>query len=476
MNELMTYGKVYPQAIELESSVLGSMMINANLVDQVLPILETDDFYLQSNQIIFNAILQIFVSGGNPGTIQVTQKLKDTKQLETVGGSYYVTKLTLDVWNTTNIERDCYVIKQKSVYRKIIEICGNGISEAFNEAKDVFELETKLQLDLSKLFSKIKKAKMDKIGDVAVETYKLMREASQSKTDIVGISSGFSVYDRHTSGLIPPDLIILAGDTGEGKSTFALNVSDFVASKGFGVAFFSLEMSKQQLMWKLFSARTGLTVDEIRRGQMDDTYWKIIEDSLPSYHNENFFIHDEGGLSVQDFRSIARTLKAKHDIRFIVVDYLQLMKSNESKGKGNREQEVSEVSRELKECAKELNIPIMALSQLSRLEKGTKRMYKRSDLRESGAIEHNADQIIFLFRPSYHKMLSMDIGNGEQTFDDNDVIIQFEKMRLGQTGLALMKFLGSKSKFIDLNVYNGIEVSTKVVRDISEPIKIGLPF
>lgn len=452
--DLMVYGKMPPQAPELECSILGMMMIDANSIDKVLVLLDSDDFYLSANQLIYNSIQRVFLSGAQPNFIRVVSDLKKAGELEDAGGSYYVSQLTEKIYYADGIEIDCLKVKQFAMLRNIISLCGNAITEAYGVNVDVFTLESKLQLGLSSLTGKIKTSKISKVGDVAVQTYKEMCERAAVGGDLVGLSTGFANYDRITGGLISPDLTILAAGPGEGKSTFSLNVAENVANnhEDVGVAFFSLEMSKQQLMWKMFSAQSGLSVKKIRKGELSEDQHIQFTALIERYQKTNLYIHDEGGLSVYDFRSICRTLKSKHNIGFIVVDYLQLMTVHGGvKNFGMREQEVSEISRELKACAKELQIPIWALSQVSRPEPGTKKLYGLSKLRESGAIEQNADNVVFLFRPSYHKISSMDLGDGERQFSDDDVVIQLEKFRLGDTGITMAKFLGAESKFIDPN-------------------------
>lgn len=450
----MVYGKLPPQALDLETAVLGALMLELSSLEIVLPILKSTDFYTEANSKIYNSILQLFTNGSRIDFMTVCEQLMKNGELEQVGGSYYVTGLTRDVVSSAHIEEHARIVKQKSMMRGIIQVCGKTLQDAFDNTCDVFELNTKLQLDLTEIEEGIKTQSVSPIGKVAVDTLNEMMIRSENPNELIGLRTGFTKLDEITLGLSAPDLIILAGGTGEGKSTFALQMAKQITDSDEPVAFFSLEMKNKQLMWKIFSADLQVDVKTIRRAHLQQNQWDTLNSKVTAYQNKKLYMYDQGGLSIFELRSICRSLKAKYGIKAVFIDYLQLLTvEGSTKNFGIREQEVNYISKQLKEMAMELDLPVIALSQLNRIEKGSKRMYRLNDLRESGAIEQDADGVLFVWRPTYHDLQKYKLnGHDETFFEEDDVVIQMAKWRLGDTGYIRMKFIGKESRFDDRNI------------------------
>lgn len=449
--ENFIFGKMAPQAPDLEGAVLGALMLEPKSLEKVFPILKMDDFYSDANQRVYNAICQLVISGNlRVDFMTVCEWLRKNSELEMVGGPYYVTSLTRDVVSSAHIEEHSMIVKQKSLLRATIRICGEAIGDAFENSSDCFELLSKTTLALSELEDGIRARKITTIGDAMAAAIEKIAEAGQSDDEMIGIRTGFHEFDGITAGLTEPDLIVLAGGPGEGKSTFGLQMADQMAANGTPVAFFSLEMENRQLMWKMISAVLNIDIKSVRRGRLSGDQWETVNKTANDSRNKPFYLYDQGGLSIFDLRAILRSLKSKYGIKAAFIDYLQLLTTEGgNRNFGIREQEINYISKQLKEAAKELGIVIIALSQLNRLEKGAKRTYKLSDLRESGSIEQDADGVIFVWRPMYHGIpkFSLDYHN-EIHFTDEDTIILISKWRLGATGFFRMLFKGFANKFV----------------------------
>lgn len=481
--ELMKYGYLPPQAQDLESAVIGALMLEAQALDKVLPILKADDFYVSAHERIYNAIVTMFVAGKSIDFMTVCNQLRQSGELEMVGGSYFVTSLTRDVISSAHIEDHARIVKQKSLLRKLIAICGTGVSNAYEDSQDVFDLITKVQLELSQIENEVKGQSVSMLKSVMTKTMGEMYEAGENESDMIGIATGFRDFDRITLGLTEPDLIVVAGGAGEGKSTFVLQMFKNMADSGIPVAFFSLEMNNRQLVWKMFSNVADLDIKTIRRGKLSQEKWQVINQQVERSQDVPLYLYDQGGLSIYELRSISRSLKAKYKIKAVGVDYLQLLTVEGATQKfGIREQEVNHISKQLKGMAKELQIPVIALSQLNRMEKGSKRLYNLGDLRDSGAIGQDADGVIFIWRPVYHGIYTFTLFNEEISFVDDDCVVLISKWRLGDTGYYRMKFKGASSRFEDYAPYADTEYkvlsefdSAKVTRAISDSApQIGL--
>lgn len=462
----MIYGKMAPQALELESAVLGAALLEPRKLELILPILKAEDFYSDANQRVWASIVRIFISGRiNIDFLIVTDDLRKNDELEIIGGSYYVTSLVQNVVSAAHIVEHAMIVKQKALMRECIRICGEGIAAAYENGTDCFDLITRLQLSLSELEAGIRSQAIEHYGDVVVSALSDMAENAKNPSELIGIPTGYKDLDRITLGLTAPDLIIVAGGPGEGKSTYALQMARHMAQANIPVAFFSLEMKNRQLVWKVMSSELDRDIKTIRGGKLSADEWKKTEHIVEKAANTPLYLYDRGGLSIYEFRAICRSLKAKYGIRAVFADYLQLFTTEGgNKNFGLREQEVSFVSRQLKETAMELELPVIALSQLNRMEKGGKRTYKLDDLRESGAIGQDADGVIFIWRPLYHKIVQYKLDNREEIFfNEQDAVILIEKWRLGATGFYRMLFKGYANRFDEWRENLHIPESLKLI-------------
>ena len=447
---LQVHGKIPPQARELEVAVLGAILIEKEAFNAIASFIRPECFYVDAHSTIYQACTNLFVKSQPIDSLTVTEELRNNGKLEEIGGAYYLSDLTNKVASSANIVHHARIIFQKYMQRSAITISNTIINKAYEDVTDPFELLEKAQLQFSNITENLKNSKVSHIANIALMTISQMKENQGKDLVHLGLTSGLSKIDNITLGFCKPDLIIIAGGTSEGKSTLALQIAKHVSINN-KVAFFSLEMSNQQLVWKVFSSEINASVAQIRKGKLSTEKRKKLEsDVYDDLVKSNFYLYDEGGLSIFDLVSICRTLKAKQGLDMIVIDYLQLLTATGADIKfGIREQEINFISKKLKALAKELNIPVIALSQLSRIEKGTKRLYKLSDLRESGAIEQDADGVMFVFRPHYHDIRDMKINGEEMIFSENDTIIQFAKWRLGETGMTMLKFNKECSRFED---------------------------
>lgn len=427
----MVYGKLPPQAKEIEEAILGAIMLEKGAFDIAVEWIKQESFYLNAHQRIFRAFQQLVVANKPVDMLTVVEQLRHVGELDEVGGAYYITKLTNSVVSGANIEDHSKIIQQKYIQRELIRLGGNLVVEGMDNQTDAFDLLDKTEGQLFQLTSGNVKSNISTLESQIVIALGRIEQLRERKNELTGVPTGFPALDRLTCGWQNPDLIILAARPSVGKTAFALNLARNAAlhpDKPTPVAFFSLEMSKAQLTERLLSAESGIWLDKIRRGRMDDNDMRILyEKAVTKLVQAPIFIDDTAALNIFELRAKARRLKSKHKIGLIIIDYLQLMGSMNNGKNTNREQEVSRISRDLKALAKELNLPIIALSQLSRdLEKRKGGKPQLSDLRESGAIEQDADIVAFLTRADYQKM--------EEEVDStcrNDAEVLFRKHRNG---------------------------------------------
>jgi replicative DNA helicase len=400
----MVYGKVPPQAKDLEEQVLGTIMMERGSIDRVLEFITEESFYLDAHQRIFRCMLSLHQKGQPTDLGMVVEELRRHEKLEAVGGPYYVTKLTKHVVSSASIEHHAQIIAQKFLARELIRIGQEIVRDAYEDTTDVFQMLDEAEEQLMSIGSKHIQGDVKGIDTVLVKTINKIEEWRKQDTHITGVPSGYEQLDRATRGWQPGDLIILAARPSVGKTSFALRLARNAAInqiKPVPVAIWSLEMEDVQLGLRMLSSETGMMLHRIQTGRLEDEdMTRLYRDGIQTLAGTKIFIDDSPGLNLLKLRAKARRLKKKHDIGLILVDYLQLMSGDENRG--NREQEISKISRGLKLLSKELKIPIIALSQLSRdVEKrtGTKRQPQLSDLRESGAIEQDADMVVFLWGP-----------------------------------------------------------------------------
>lgn len=449
-------GKLPPQAVDLEEAVLGAMMIDKKGVDEVIDILQPDAFYKEAHQHIFEAIFQLFTDSQPIDLLTVSAQLKKMGKLELAGGDFYLIQLTQKISSSAHIEFHSRIILQKYIQRSLIRISSEIIEQSYDETTDVFDLLDKAESKLYEVTEGNIKRSSETAQTLVLQAKQRIQEIA-NRQGLSGVPTGFEKLDQVTSGWQPSDLIIIAARPGMGKTAFVLSMARNMAiDYNAPVAVFSLEMSSVQLITRLISAETGLTSEKLRTGQLEKHEWEQLTIKVKDLEKAPLHIDDTPSLSIFDLRAKARRLSSKHGIKLIIVDYLQLMTAgNSGKGGGNREQEISTISRNLKALAKELQIPVIALSQLSRAveTRGSSKRPLLSDLRESGAIEQDADIVSFIYRPEYYKIDVWDDDEAAPTEGQAEFIIA--KHRNGSLENIRLKFIGSLGKFDNLDTFSG---------------------
>lgn len=438
-------GKIPPQALDFEEAVLGALMLEKNALTAVIDILKPNVFYKQAHQKIFKAIQNLFASTEPIDILTVSNKLKSEGELDEIGGAYYITQLTNRVASSANIEYHARILMQKFVQRELIRVSSETIKEAFEDGTDVFELLDKAEqqmFDISE--NNFRRESLD-MRSLVKEAYDEIEAAKNSEGSLRGVPSGFTDLDRLTAGWQKSDLVVIASRPGMGKTAFALTMARNAAMLKKPVAVFSLEMSAVQLTTRLISSEAEITSNKLKRGELADHEWTQLNERIKSLIEAPIFIDDTPALSIFELRAKCRRLKEQHKIELIIVDYIQLMRGGD--GAGNREQEISTISRSLKALAKELNIPVLILSQLNRSveTRGGSKKPQLSDLRESGAIEQDADMVIFIYRPEYYDITEDE--NGSDMTGKGEIIIA--KHRNGAIGSIYLRFIGQYTKFVD---------------------------
>ncbi len=459
-------GKLPPQALDLEEAVLGAMMIDKKGVDDVIDILHSEVFYKETHQHIYEAIYTLFQNSEPTDLLTVANQLRKTGNLELVGGDFYLVGLTQKVSSSAHIEFHARIILQKYIQRKLISISAEIIEEAYDETVDVFDLLDDAETKLFEVTQgNLKKGSEDAQGLVS-QAIKKIQEIS-NKQGMSGVATGFNRLDELTSGWQPSDLVILAARPGMGKTAFVMSMAKNMAIDfDTPVAIFSLEMSSVQLITRMISSETGISSGKLRKGNLEPHEWEQLNVKVKNLSKAPIFIDDTPSLSIFDLRAKARRLASQHGIKVIVIDYLQLMTAGSSSG-GNREQEISTISRNLKALAKELAIPVIALSQLSRAveTRGGSKRPLLSDLRESGAIEQDADIVSFIFRPEYYGLTEWD--DEERTPCEGQAEFIVAKHRNGGLENIRLKFTGHLAQFSNLDEDFGNEFHSKMNSAIS---------
>ena len=439
-------GKIPPQAVELEEAVLGALLLEREALTSVIDILRPEVFYKEAHQKIFKAIFDLFAETEPIDILTVTNKLKMLGTLDEVGGPYYITQLTNRVGSPANIEFHTRILAQKYILRELIRVSSVTIKDAFEDSTDVFNLLDRAEQGLFDISENNFRRESTDMKSLVMEAIKEIENAKDSEGKLRGVPSGFTELDRLTAGWQKSDLVVIAARPGMGKTAFALSLTRNSAINGFPVAFFSLEMSSVQLATRLISAETEITGDKLKKGDLREDEWKQLNTKVKSLEDAPIFIDDTPALSVFELRAKCRRLKEQHNIQLIVVDYIQLMRAGDNTG--NREQEISTISRSLKALAKELHVPVLVLSQLNRSveTRGGLKKPQLSDLRESGAIEQDADMVIFIYRPEYYDMLEGE--DGQDLRGKGEIIIA--KHRNGSLDSVFLKFIGKYIKFADI--------------------------
>ena len=404
--------RVPPQNIEAEQSVLGAMLIDKEAIAKATEILSAEDFYREAHRVIFSAMLEIYNKNEAVDMITVTDILRRDNKLEDVGGIAYITSLANVVLTAANVKYHAEIVAEKSVLRQLVKVSTEIAAMGYEANDEVGVLLDTAESRILEISNRKKRADFTPISAVLMDSVQNIEKLLNNKGGLTGIPTGFNDLDKLTSGLHPSDFIILAARPSMGKTALALNIVQNVALRAHkrvggdprSVAFFSLEMSKEQLVNRMLCAEANIDSQRLRIGEMKEDDWTHLWDACDVMSKAKIYIDDTAGITVMDMRSRARRLKAEHGLDLIVVDYLQLMQgSGKRNTSGDRQQEVSEISRSLKALARELDVPVLALSQLSRGVEA--RQVKRpmlSDLRESGSLEQDADIVAFLYREDYY--------------------------------------------------------------------------
>ncbi|WP_418309261.1 replicative DNA helicase [Phascolarctobacterium succinatutens] len=404
--------RVPPQNIEAEQAVLGAMLIDKEAIAKATEVLSADDFYREAHRVIFSAMLELYNKNEAVDMVTVTEILKRDNKLEDIGGIAYITSLANVVLTAANVKYHADIVAEKSVLRQLVRVSTEIAAMGYEANEDVGTLLDTAESRILEISNRKKKTDFTAINDVLMDSVQSIESLLQNKGGLTGLPAGFADLDKLTSGLHPSDFIILAARPSMGKTALALNIVQNVALRAHkviggeprSVAFFSLEMSKEQLVNRMLCAEAGIDSQRLRVGEMHDEDWTHLWDACDTMSRAKIYIDDTAGITAMDMRSRARRLKAEHGLDLIVVDYLQLMQgSGKRNNSGDRQQEVSEISRSLKALARELDVPVLALSQLSRSVES--RQVKRpmlSDLRESGSLEQDADIVAFLYREDYY--------------------------------------------------------------------------
>jgi len=443
----------YPQAVDVEKSILGALILEQDTILDVINILSVDNFYTFANREVYRAILTLFESHCPIDIMTVINQLKKNGVLEQIGGESYVISLIERVVSGANIQYHSFLILEYSIKRELIKISNEIIKQSFDPTIDVFNLIDNAEQKMLDVSSKNIKRNYSDIKTLLNETIQNIESKKNNKDGITGIPSGFSGLDSLTSGWQKSDLVIIAARPGMGKTAFTLSlVRNAAVDHNIPVALFSLEMSSVQLVSRLISAESELDASKINKGLLENYELEQLKHKTKLIYNAPIFIDDTPGLSIFELRTKCRKLKMQHNIQMIVIDYLQLLTSDSNKSTFNREQEISYISRSLKNLAKELDVPIITPSQLSRAveTRGGDKRPMLSDLRESGAIEQDADIVMFLYRPEYYGLFE----------DDNDFNVKglteviIAKHRNGPLDTAYIKFINKYVKFVDTSQKN----------------------
>lgn len=442
--ELSHGGKLPPQAIDLEEAVLGAILLERGTIDKVVSLLEPNDFYLQAHKEIYKSILSLYNEKNDIDILTVTNDLRTKKTLDSIGGSFFVVSITNRIASAANVEYHAHIVKEKSITRKTIQVLSDGLENAFNE-NDTFDLVGGL---IKKLESNIdlKKTQIQHISKAGSKVFDQMESNRNLGHELIGLPSCLKEINKNLMGYCSPDLIIVGARPGEGKTTLAVNEAFNIAKSGTPVLFFSMEMKGMQIASKVLSSLAETDIKSIRSGRIVDDKFSDVAYHTEKSLNVPFYIVDASGLSTMEIKAITKSAIKEYGVKMIFVDYIQISKGSKAKY-STREEEVSDIAKDLKGIAMECDIPVMALSQMARLEKGTYRLPQLSDLKESGGLEANADIVIFPSRPFHHGVT--EVKGFEIQFSESDALIIIAKYRLGFCGATLVIFEGEYNRFRD---------------------------
>ena len=436
--------RVPPQNIEAEQAVLGAMLIKKEAIAEVSQLLKPADFYREAHRIVYETMLELFNKNEAVDLITVTEQLRKNDLLEKAGGIAFVTSLANAVPTAANVEYHARIVEEKAQLRNLINSATEIAGMAYEASDDITDVMDKSEKMILEVAARQNSGSFVPIKEILMETFSKIEKLYETKGGITGLPSGFKDLDKLTSGLQPSDLILVAARPSMGKTAFTLNIAQHVAvHENKSVAFFSLEMSKEQLVQRMLCSEGGIDSQRLRVGELEENDWEKLINAADRLSRAPIYIDDTAGITVMELRSKARRLKAEHDLQLIVIDYLQLMQGRSSKNSDNRQQEISEISRSLKALARELNVPVIALSQLSRsVESRQVKKPMLSDLRESGSLEQDADIVMFLYREDYYD---------PETEHKNITDVIIAKHRNGPVDTVQLFFHKQFTKFADLS-------------------------
>jgi len=444
--DIGSLGRIPPHNIEAEQSVLGAMLLNRETIPTVTEIIKPEDFYREDNREIFEAILDLYDQAEPIDLITVSEQLKLRGTMDEIGGLEYLTYLANSVPTTANARHYAQIVEEKSILRQLIKASSEIANMSYEASEEVTYVLDKAEKNIFDILQKRNFKGLIPIKDVLVETFNKLEELYNNKGHITGIPTGFADLDFKTYGLQNSDLIFIAARPAMGKTAFALNIAQYAAiNRKIPVAIFSLEMSKEQLVNRMLCCEAMVDSQKMRTGKLEDDDWQKIAKALGPLSEAPIYIDDTPGISIMEIRAKCRRLKLEKNLGLVVIDYLQLL---QGRGKSeNRQQEISEISRSLKIMAKEINVPVITLSQLSRAPEARAAHRPRlSDLRESGSIEQDADIVMFLYRDDYYN---------PDTDKKNIAEVILAKHRNGSTGTVELVWLGQYTKFANLEKFRG---------------------
>ena len=443
----MEVGKIPPNDIEAEQAVLGSMMLDNDAVMDAINILKPEDFYREENKLIFSAMINLNGRSEPIDLITVKDELISLGKFEVCGGLEYIASLPEKVPTTANADKYIRIVEEKSMLRSLIKTSNELLELGYNQTLETDEIIEKAEKEVFDLSLNRNRKEYTPIKDVLIETFANLEKLYNQKEHITGVPTGFIDLDYKTAGLHGSELILVAARPSMGKTAFALNIAANAAIRAkIPVAIFSLEMSKDQLVTRMLSSETGIDSNKLKTGKMEEDDWIKLSEGLGPLSESEIYIDDTPGISITEIRNKCRKLKLEKNIGLVIVDYLQLISGSNIRKNGSREQEISEISRSLKIIAKELNVPVIALSQLSRAPEQRRDDHRPmlSDLRESGAIEQDADIVMFLYRDDYYN---------QESEKRNIAEVILAKHRSGSTGTIELAWFGSCTKFANIDKY-----------------------
>lgn len=442
----MELGKIPPNDVEAEQAVIGSMLTDRDAVISAIEVLKEEDFYREDNKTIYEAILNLYNRSEPIDIITLKAELTSMGMFDKIGGLEYIVGLPEKVPTTANVEKYISIVKEKSELRRLIKAANEIIEQGYDPTENIDDIMNSAEKKIFNIMQDKDQKSYSPIKDVLIDAFTELEQLYNQKQHITGVPTGFIDLDYKTAGLHNSDLILIAARPAMGKSAFALNIATNAALKAkVPAVLFSLEMSKEQMVNRILCSEAMVDSNKVRTGKIDDDDWIKLADTMGDLSEAPIYIDDTPGISINEIRAKCRKLKLEKNIGLVVIDYLQLVQGSSKRAQGSREQEISEISRSLKILAKEINVPVIALSQLSRApEQRPDHRPMLSDLRESGAIEQDADIVMFLYRDDYYNEDSEDKGLAE---------VVVAKHRAGSTGTVKLVWLGNYTKFANMERY-----------------------